>query len=228
MESVIWQRLRLLASDIEDIFDQHLAPYNNPKHVQKFEGWTDKFWKSDTIRKAHLKIIEPGTEFNKKLWLLHINVFPQPWINLPILGFDVVSGPNKISGSFMDYSPVSAEQHPYISYFDGLTSNLSWKKARELPEWALEIFSPHIVAAGGIDSLVELEQFCETGMHAVEFYMKGLDSKSWKTGQDYLSAQNKYCQNQKKNVQLHRSITSMGIQLHDKDQYINDVLFEEV
>lgn len=227
MDSVIWERLRKLASDIESVFDEHLVSYQNEK-LQKFDGWSDKFWKSETIRKAHLKIIEPGTQDNKKLWLLHVNVFPQPLLNVPILGFDIVSGPNKVSGSFMDYSPVTEKQHPYLSYFEGLTSDLSWKRERELPQWALEIFSPHIVAAGGINDGAELEQFCEVGMNAVLFYMKGLDSSSWKTGEDYLPVQNKYCQNQKKNVQLHRSILSMGIHMHDKDHYVNEILFEEV
>jgi hypothetical protein len=106
MDSVIWNRLRLLATEIEEVFDKHLVRYENPKLTRHFDGWSDKFWKSDSIRKAHLKIIEPGTEGNRKLWLLHINVFPQPWMDLPILGFDVVSGPNKISGSCIDYSPV--------------------------------------------------------------------------------------------------------------------------
>lgn len=229
MNSVIWDRLRLLATEIEDVFDGNLARYNNPKHNKKFEGWKDTFWKSDIIRKAHVKIIEPGTTHNKKLWLLHVNVFPQPWINLPILGFDVVSGPNKISGSFMDFSPVAEETHPYVSYFSGLTSDLSWKKPRELPEWATEIFSPHIVAAGGISSEDELEQFCSTGIAAVRFYMEDLNSNAWQDGNsDFLPAQNKYCKNQKKNAQLHRSLLAMGIPMHDSIPYINDVLFEEI
>ena len=227
MDSLIWERLRKLASDIESVFDEHLVSYQNEK-LKKFDGWSDKFWKSETIRKAHLKIIEPGTQDNKKLWLLHVNVFPQPSLNLPILGFDVVSGPNKVSGSFMDYSPVTKEQHPYLSYFEGLTSNLSWKRERELPQWALEIFSPHIVAAGGINHGPELEQFCNTGMNAVVFYMKGLSNPSHETKENFLPQQNKYCHNQKKNVQLHKSILSMGIAAHDKDQYVNDILFEEV
>lgn len=227
MDSVIWERLRKLASEIESVFDEHMVSYQNEK-LQKFDGWSDKFWKSEKIRKAHLKIIEPGNEYNKKLWLLHINVFPQPSLNLPILGFDIVSGPNKVSGSFMDYSPVTEERHPYLSYFEGLTSNLSWKREREMPQWALEIFSPHIVAAGGINDGTELDQFCDVGMDAVLFYMKGLSNPAYETGKDFLPIQNKYCHNQKKNVQLHKSILSMGIAMHDKDQYVNEILFEEV
>jgi len=228
IENPIWDRLRQLASDIEEVFNKNLASYTDPR-LKVFDGWSDKLWKSDTIRKAHLKIIEPGTKHNGKLWLLHINVYPQPWMNLPILGFDVVSGPNKISGSFMDFSPVAEEKHPYVSYFEGLTSEVSWKKERELPPWALEIFSPHIVAAGGITEGEELEKFCEIGLAAVQFYISGLSSATYQDGNhDYLPAQNLYCHNQKKNVQLHRSIASMGIAMHDSYQYINEILFEEI
>ena len=110
----------------------------------------------------------------------------------------------KSVGRLWTFSPVAEETHPYVSYFSGLTSDLSWKKPRELPEWATEIFSPHIVAAGGISSEDELEQFCSTGIAAVRFYMEDLNSNAWQDGNsDFLPAQNKYCKNQKKNAQLY-------------------------
>jgi hypothetical protein len=38
----------------------------------------------------------------------------------------------------------------------------------------------------------------------------------------------KYCENQKMNPHLHRSILAMGISEEDKDDYVNNVLFEEI
>lgn len=227
--SPIWDKLRVFAEEVESIFDKHMTRFDNPKSTQTFEGWSDKFWTSDTIRKCHLKIIEPTPE-NPKLWLLHINVFPKSEINIPILGFDIVAGPNKISGSFFDFSPVEKQDviHPYISYFQGLTSDLSWKKPRELPEWALEIFSPHIVAAGNITSDEEIDQFTQIGLSAVDFYMHGINDERYYTDKSFTSEHNKYCANQKLNVQLHRSILSMGISEEAKNEYVNNVLFEEV
>ena len=43
-----------------------------------------------------------------------------------------------------------------------------------------------------------------------------------------LEAQNKYCRNQKMNKMLHSSILAMGISEERKDQYVENVLFEEV
>jgi hypothetical protein len=38
---------------------------------------------------------------------------------------------------------------------------------------------------------------------------------------------NKYCENQKMNPHLHRSILAMGISEEAKERYVNNVLFEE-
>jgi len=43
-----------------------------------------------------------------------------------------------------------------------------------------------------------------------------------------LEAQNKYCRNQKLNKMLHSSILAMGISEERKNQYVDNVLFEEV
>jgi hypothetical protein len=47
-------------------------------------------------------------------------------------------------------------------------------------------------------------------------------------GLDTTKAQNKYCINQKMNKMLHSSILAMGISESDKNDYVNDVLFEEI
>jgi len=47
------------------------------------------------------------------------------------------------------------------------------------------------------------------------------------SNRDTLPLLNKYCSNQKLNPHLHRSILAMGISEEDKDDYVNNVLFEE-
>ena len=224
-DTPILNRLRKLAEDITAIFDKRMERYDNPKHIHEFEGWTDTFWKSDTIRKCHLKIIEP-IEGKPKLWLMHINIFPNTNECLPILGLDVVSGPNKISGSFFDFSPVTDETNPMVQTFAAATSNLVWKKERELPPWAQEIFSPHMVAAGNVRE-EETEQFCETALNLIQYYVMSMyssDSKAY----DTKAAHNKYCINQKKNQQLWSSLRAMKLDSDKIDQYVNNVLFEEI
>ena len=65
-----------VALALEQMFDTEMKRYANSKHIHQFEGWTDYFWTSKKVRKAHLKTIVPAGE-NRKQWLLHMNIFPE-------------------------------------------------------------------------------------------------------------------------------------------------------
>lgn len=228
-ETPLISQLRDLAFYIKQEFGAALNQYDNEKHIHEFEGWTDWFWTSDKIRKAHLKIIEPSGK-NRKLWLMHMNVFPQPDMDIPIFGLDIVASPNKISGCFCDYSPTndSPAQQDFLNFFKELTSGLEWKRERELPPWASEIFSEDMIAAGSIREGDEANQLCVAAKTLTDFYMNTLVYRKPLEGLDTTKAQNKYCINQKMNKMLHSSILAMGISESDKNDYVNDVLFEEI
>lgn len=228
IQTPLLNQLRKLSQDIEKEFDSHLHKFENSKHVHRFEGWQDYFWSSDKIRKCHLKTIEPSKN-TTNLWLMHINIFPQINVDLPILGLDIVSSPTKISGSFIDFSPVLNHEHPYMKTFREMTEKLVWKKERELPDWAKEIFSPYIVAAGSVRNGTESDQLQEIALKLIRLYLKGLDNPLLiKEELNTTQIQNKYCKNQKTNKQLHNAILAMGINEEYKNQYIEDVLFEEI
>lgn len=228
MKPELWNRLNKLANDIKEQFDAHFERFDNPKYDEglHFEGWTDLFWNSPVVSKAHLKTIEPAD--GKGLWLMHVNVFPSVGIELPILGFDIVAGPKKITGSFMDYSPLHGWPHPYSDYMEMSVKDLEWVKPRELPPWAKEIFSENMIAVGNINTEDELNQFIDVTMDLVKHYMDNIDENIINVGRDTRPILNKYCANQKQNPHLHRSILAMGISEEDKDRYVNDVLFEEI
>jgi Ferredoxin-dependent bilin reductase. len=61
---------------------------------------------------------------------MHINVFPEANIDVPIFGLDIVASSNKISGCFCDYSPTneSTSQQEYLALFKDITSNLNGKE----------------------------------------------------------------------------------------------------
>ena len=158
---------------------------------------------------------------------MHINIFPRTGIELPILGFDIVAGPKKITGSFMDYSPLHGFAHPYNQYMEALVKDLEWNKPRELPSWAKEIFSQDMLAVGNINTEEELEQFIVVTSNLVDYYLDNLDTSAFISNRDTKPILNKYCSNQKMNPHLHRSIEAMGINKEDKNRYIDDVLFEE-
>lgn len=224
----LWNKLNEYASDITNKFDLYFERYENPAYTEdmKFPGWNDTFWRSDNIRKAHLKTIVP--EDGKGLWLMHINVFPKENIELPILGFDIVAGPKKITGSFMDFSPLHGFVHPYHFYMEHVVKDLKWNKKRELPTWAKEIFSDDMIAVGNINTDEELEQFIQVTSELVDFYLENLEENCFASHRQTKQILNKYCINQKLNPHLHRSILAMGISEKDKDAYVNNVLFEEI
>jgi len=219
-------KLEKLTADIKQIFDKNFTRYANPKHVHHFQGWHDVFWHNHPyVRKCHLKIIDRMED--RKLWLLHINIFPAEGYDFPILGCDVVSGPNKISGSFFDYSPVLNKAHPMMKHFENETADLSWKRPRPLPDWATPIFSKNMIAAGAVKE-EEVDQFCEVTIKLIEWYVNNLEEYAKPTKIDIKPMLNRYCINQKKNDKLHKSIIAMGVPEDKKDDYVNNVLFEEI
>ena len=223
----LWNRLNDFATYIWMRFDDKFHQYHeHGMDGLEFKDWNDTFWSSDIVHKCHLKTIVP--EDGKGLWLMHINIFPHEGIELPILGFDIVAGPKKITGSFMDYSPLFGHPHPYNDYMENIVKGLSWNKKRELPAWAKEIFSDDMIAVGNINTEEELEQFIEVTTHLLNHYLDNLEENAFEAGRNTLPLLNKYCKNQKMNPHLHRSIEAMGISKEDKNRYINDVLFKEI
>jgi hypothetical protein len=218
---LVWNSLIDLSEKIEQIFNEQFEQYPITEEIN-FSGWKDTYWKSDHIRKCHLKTID--NRDTQKLWLMHINIFPNENLNTPILGFDIVAGQSKITGSFFDYSPV--DDHVYMNYFYDKVKDLEWNKPRELPDWAKTIFSDNMIAVGNIKTDEEIKQLSDTCLDLIQYYVKHL-GKYDKLG-DYKDKQNSYCRNQKLNPHLHRSILAMGISEENKDRYVNKVLFEEI
>ena len=230
VDSELFDQLRNLAATLINDFDSTMDRVENKSHTADLKGWKDYFWESDTIRKAHLKTIEPVGK--NKLWLMHINFFPREHVDLPIFGLDIVANPKKISGCFCDYSPIDDLHninHPYMIKFRTATENLEWKKERIMPPWALEIFSENIVGAGAIRSGEETQQLVNMALDLSRFYTTEMTKPQYtKRWINTLEAQNKYCEKQKLNRMLHSSILAMGISEERKNQYVENVLFEEV
>lgn len=223
-----YETLTNLSKRIEKLFNEFFTPVEITEKFD-FDGWSDKIWSSKIVRKCHLKVID--NRDTSKLWLMHINIFPHEHLNLPILGFDLVAGPNKITGSFFDFSPVTDEkpEHVYHLYMREFIKDLTWSRPRELPEWAKEIFSDSMIAVGNLKTEEEISQLTEACTHLVEYYVMNMKYNLFVTNPIGIKERhNKYCRNQKLNPHLHRSILAMGISEEDKNRYIDRVLFEEI
>jgi len=222
----IVNKLNKFTANTKQLFSNHMERTKSDYRVETFNGWSDSFWKKEgLIRKCHLKTIDLVEERN--LWLLHINIFPEFGLDLPILGCDVVAGPNKISGSFFDFSPIIKQHHPMIKHFAEQTSEVTWRRERKLPPWAKKIFSNHMVAAGAVRN-EEVDQFTSLTFELMQYYLNNMEALAENTKMDTKSIQNNYCANQKRNPKLHSSILAMGIPEHKKNYYVERILFEEV
>ena len=117
------------------------------KHNHDFP-WPATTYLSPSIwRRADLDIIDAREE--RKLWMMHLCVYPHTNDPAPIYGFDVIAGPNKVTGAFHDFSPIDPNSH-ILSQFKENVHSFIPSKQRELPDWAKAIFSGSMVSAGNI------------------------------------------------------------------------------
>jgi len=147
--SQVWNTLIEIQQLLETKFNQTGIEVHEPG-MERFNqpGWVNRVWTSDRYRRAHVDVVDARD--TKGLWMMHCCIFPHVTDPSPIYGFDVIAGKNKITGCFHDYSKAGDPDHPMMQWFADYVSQLEWRRVRELPEWATNIFSPSMVAAGNV------------------------------------------------------------------------------
>jgi hypothetical protein len=161
------------------------------------------------------------------LFILHATIFPHVTSNAPIWGFDAVCGANKITGTFHDFSLVEPIEHPMYKWFKEETEKITWKKERQLPAWAQEIFSANMVAAGNISELDEVDQVVTLGLKTLDYYLDNVNNFEF-PDKNYTEMQNRYCHFQKQNPHVVRSMVAMGYEQSIIEQFVEEVLFPEI
>jgi hypothetical protein len=220
--SLVWDKIEALANHFTEIFD-HSGELIS-QDVTDYE-WHNSLWSSSRYRRAHVEIVDKRESHG--MYILHTTVFPHPNDSSPIFGFDAVCGKNKITGAFHDFSNAGDPESFMYLWFKAQVNALEWNKPRELPEWAQQIFSPAMVAAGNLREEDEIEQLCNLAKTSLDFYIKnvGIEQQS---GFDFHQAQNRYCHYQKQNPQVVRSMVAMGIEEEKIKRFVNEVLFPEI
>jgi hypothetical protein len=193
-------------------------------NVHRTDILTDKEYSSIRYRRAHISTIDARE--TKKLYLLHVTIFPHTNDPSPIFGFDIVCGPTKVSGAFHDFSITGDKTSPMYLWFNAKVAMEEWNKPRELPEWAKQIFSPAMVAIGAVGE-EELDKFIALGLETLEFYLTnvGLEQQDVAT---YEMAQNRYCYYQKQNPRTPASLQHLGFTAEEAAAYVEDSLFPEI
>lgn len=212
----IFQQLEQTAEYIK----QRLQYYEEVDEGHQF-AWPNYVYKGSNFRRAHLDIVDARE--TKKLYMLHLTVFPHTHNPAPIFGFDIIAGPNKVTGAFHDFSPIG--EHHLNDWFTTRVAGLEWSKPRELPGWAKNIFSKNMVAAGNIQSEEELNQVLRLVISNLNHYLEYLGEEGQN---DYTSKQDWYCHNQKQNPHTPRVMASLGLDPEEVSLFIEKCLFPEL
>ena len=162
---------------------------------------------------------------------MHVCIFPQLHNNGPIYGFDVIAGKNKMTGAFHDFSPLGGPNgdgvnHNMVEWFEDTVSEYVPSKKRELPEWALNIFSGSMIAAGNVTDIHEANTIVELATNNLKVYLECIgDHNNKGEPSAVLEGQNWYCHNQQQNPHTPRVMKSLGLNEADVEKFCTDMLF---
>jgi len=221
--TAVWDKIEKLANQFEQIIAESADTVQGVGG--DYSDWHNTLYSSVRYRRAHIEIVDKRESHS--MYILHTTIFPHFNDPSPIYGFDAVCGANKITGAFHDFSIAGDPKSPMWLWFNAKVQELEWNKPRQLPEWAQQIFSPAMIAAGNLREEAEIDQLCNIALTTLDFYLKnvGLEQQSLA---DYHMAQNRYCHWQKQNPQVIRSMVAMGVPEDTMNRFVSEVLFPEV
>jgi len=202
---------------------QRILEDNSVSNSQHPFDWPAITYKNPGVyRRADLDIID--ARLDRKLWMMHLCIYPKVSDPSPIYGFDIIAGPNKVTGAFHDFSPVAFD-NPILTQFKENVKPFIPSKRRELPEWARNIFSDSMVSAGNVRDGQELDDILELAITNLEYYLTAIGEESDK---DYTTQHNWYCENQKKNPHTPRVMETLGVDPKRVREYIDECLVPEI
>jgi phycocyanobilin:ferredoxin oxidoreductase len=131
--------------------------------------WDNLLLGAPRFRRAHVETLEvPG-----QLSVLHVCVFPHLDDPSPIFGFDMIAGPARVTGIFLDLSPVTGRPPvPGLRDVADPAMLTSFAARRVLPEWG-DIFSPDLLAVRPAD-IAEISRAIGLARQALEGVLAAL------------------------------------------------------
>lgn len=228
--STLWNHLIQCQNDIIDIFNNYateyqeegLGKFNNPD-----SGWINRTWSSPSVRRAHVDVVDARD--TKGLWMMHVTVMPALHNDAPIYGFDVIAGKNKMTGAFLDFSESATNDHPMMQGFAESVADFVPVKRRELPEWAQNIFSDSMVAAGNVKTEEEAIAIIDLALHNLKAFMEEVSEFDGCGNIEIVTAsQDYYAVNQRKNPHTANVMKSLGLPEEDVEVFCRDMLFPDI
>ena len=228
--SIIWNKLIDCKDQIIDIFNEQATEIDEPGldyFNRPDSGWINRVWANDYVRRAHIDVVDARD--SKGLWMMHVCIFPTLDNPAPIYGFDVIAGKNKMTGAFHDFSPSADPDHDMIQGYYESVEHFVPEKQRELPEWARNIFTGKMLAAGNVKTDEEATDIIRIALRNLHAYFAEVGSTKGYGDQDLVAAsQNYYCHNQQQNPHTANVMKSLGLPEEDVDRFCTDMLFPKL
>lgn len=228
--SLIWNRLIECQNEIINIFNEQaqeiqedgLEYFNRPD-----SGWVNRVWANNNVRRAHIDVVDARD--TKGLWMMHVCIFPTLDNPAPIYGFDVIAGKNKMTGAFHDFSPSADTDHPMIQGYYESVEHFVPEKQRELPEWARNIFTGKMLAAGNVKTEEEATEIIRIALDNLRAYFDEVGLTKGEGDPTIVAAcQDYYCHNQQQNPHTPNVMKSLGLPEEDVDKFCKDMLFPKL
>jgi phycocyanobilin:ferredoxin oxidoreductase len=182
--------------------------------------WDNLLLTADRFRRAHVELFMAAG----RVCVLHVVVLPHLDDASPIFGFDMIAGPARVTGIFLDLSPVT---HPPAglrlreAVEEGALANFASR--REVPPWG-DIFSTDFLAVRPID-LAEVRRAIGLGGQALDAALSApricVAHAQVRAGQD------RYASAQRRNEHTFRMLA--GLVGHaPARRFIDDILFPSI
>ena len=207
---MVWDSFIELEKVIADMMQKQCGDYWAEPNDQPVH--TNKYFSNDKIDLAHISVIDMREE--KKMWMMHVACYAKAEYCMPIYGFDVIVGKNKVTGCFHDMSPTTGESVAEQE-FETLVTRFIPKRERDLPQWAKDIFSPNMVVAGATSDPDEIANLCRFGSLNLASWLREIGTKEVQSPEmiaKHKKAKAAYCSGQLQNTNSKNVMISLGLE----------------
>jgi len=183
--------------------------------------WDNLLLSANRFRRAHVEtLLVPGT-----VCVLHVCIFPHLDDPSPIYGFDMIAGAARVTGIFLDLTPVSP-QRPGLRLRDAVKPFCldNFSIHRKLPDWG-DIFSPDVLAVRPMD-LAEVVRAIDLAKRALDASL-AIPQGHRAPPSAVAAGQAAYVAGQRRNDHTRRMLAGW-IGNEQADRFIDEVLFPSV
>jgi phycocyanobilin:ferredoxin oxidoreductase len=181
--------------------------------------WDNVLLRSDTFRRAHIETFDVA----ERLSVLHVCVLPHLDDPSPIFGFDMIAGPSRVTGIFLDLSPVThLTPVPRLREVVGASALAGFAMPRSLPAWG-GIFSDDMLAIRPV-SLDEVSRAIGLAEVALDGVLKASGSPADPAPVNVAAGQAGYMTAQRRNEHTFRMLAGF-IGMEPARRFIDEVLF---